>query len=307
MTHAQAMRTEPMTETDTETLLSTLRRDGFVTLENWITGDALTALKAEVEALESAPPAWARVPDKDHGFILHFAPMTARQHDRSGAVSHIAEAFNDPAFRNLCDGYLGGGWVFDRIILERDFPRPEAIAPWHVDHFPFAERCLKFFIYLSDTNADTGAFSYVPGWHNLVRALSGELPDFRARQDALHWYEQIVDAARTRSDRLKAQGRDEEADGIDRTLEGVRGHIHSADASDDRYSIAARAGSVIVFDPAGLHRGGVVRQGGRLIVRSHCLEAKMARVLSSRNEMVVFANRNVARLVDGLRGRPAFV
>ena len=185
-----------MSATDNETSerLETLKRDGIVVLPQWIAGDALTALRAEVESLESDPPAWARTPARaqaSFGTMVHFSPLAARRREDTGRIARIGDAFNSPSLRALCSAYLGRDWAFDCILLGRDHQRDVAITPWHVDHFPFAERCLKLFIYLDDVNAETGAFSYVPGWHDLVYDLSLELPDFKARQQSFHVYEEL--------------------------------------------------------------------------------------------------------------------
>jgi hypothetical protein len=289
--------------------LETLRRDGILMLPGWFAGERLAALRAEVESLESDPPRWARTPARasaSYGTMVHFSPLAARRSHDTGRVTEIARAFNGPNFRGLCDAYLGRDWAFDRILLGRDHARDAAITPWHVDHFPFAERCLKFFIYLNDTDASTGAFSYVPGWHELVYSLSLELPDFRARQQSFHVFDEILAVADAKVKSLRAAGREAEATPIVEKLAEVRSRIAEASPQDAPFSVEAPAGSVIVFDPAGLHRGGVVRAGERLVVRAHCLQGKLARAVSSRNEFSVFAYRGYARLIDRVRHEQTF-
>lgn len=284
-----------------------LREDGMFVLRSWLAPESLQALRAEVESLEADPPYWARTPDKDDRNVVHFSPLTAHRLSGSGRISEIARVFNAPAFRHLCDRYIDRRWNFDRIIIERNFPRPNSIAPWHVDHFPYDGRCLKFFIYLNDTDAAGGALSYVPGSHMLVHELAAQLDTFDERQRGLHMYEQVAEAATAQAARCKAEGQHDRAARIEGLLARMASHIATADRSDDHYAIEAPAGSVIVFDPAGLHRGGVISRGERLIVRSHCLESKLARTFSSRNDFVVSAHRSVARATARMRGDRAFV
>jgi hypothetical protein len=53
----------------------------------------------------------------------------------------------------------------------------------------------------------------------------------------------------------------------------------------------APAGSVVVFDAIGIHRGGVVRERERLIARSHCRGFQAAKVLSSPRALITTAER----------------
>jgi len=288
-------------------VLRRLESDGIVLLEDWLDHESVQRLRADVESLEQAPPRWARVPEKAHGSILNFAPLAVHRLGDGARIAAIETVFNAPFFRAICDGYLNRTWAFDRIVQERDTAREEALTPWHVDYFPNHGKCLKFFVYLSDTTEQNGAFHYVPGWHGLVREMAGELPDFRTRRRDLHVWDQLSEAVKDRASRLRSAGHEEAAEQLEEKLARASAHIVSTDRSDDHYAVTARAGTVVVFDPAGLHRGVVVRSGERLVVRSHCLEFPLGRALSSRNDMTIYLRRGMVWFGDRLSGEPSFV
>ena len=64
------------------------------------------------------------------------------------------------------------------------------------------------------------------------------------------------------------------SDGEKKWFADVGGHIDGDFASDDHFSVAAKKGSILLFDTKGIHRGGVVRRDERLLVRDHCFEPK---------------------------------
>jgi len=109
-------------------------------------------------------------------------------------------------------------------------------TPITADHFD-ATHALKFLIYLQDTNEENGAFSYIPGSHK---------ENNRIRKDFLRFGNRLVDLPNIAGD--------------DQELKFT--------------SIDAPAGSLIIFDTDGFHRGGIPKVGKeRRIIRSRCIFA----------------------------------
>jgi hypothetical protein len=95
------------------------------------------------------------------------------------------------------------------------------------------QQALKFFMYLVDTNEENGAFEYCPGTQ--------------------------------REGRLRANYH---------VLRGGRQRDIPNDIPDEEIrnpvTVAGKAGDLIIFDPDGFHRGGVVQEGNeRKIIRGH--------------------------------------
>lgn len=290
-----------------EALLETIERDGYVVLAEWLPATDVAAAREEFERLQLTRPSWCRIEEAEGRTFLHFSPLAKRLSGSASEMAVIDGVFNHPLFRTLCDRYLGAGWFCDRILFEHNLPDTEPIQPWHVDHFPVDERCLKFFVYLTDVTPATGSFCYVPGWHRLLWRFNTEIESYRQRQADLHMFDQIIARAESWIGELRTAGKAAEAEKVERLLQDTTAHIHGRYDSDDHFAISAKAGSVIIFDPAGLHRGGVVSRGERLVVRSHCLQQKAARAFLSRGEFLTSARRTFTRTVDRVTGKQTLV
>lgn len=267
-----------------------LDQAGIVVLDNVLTPDELAALREEVLAIAAAPPRWLKSHTTPNGFFFSFSPVSVRKLHGDASIRNIAMIFGRKAFARLCRAPLGALWYVDRIVIDRKLPAPEPITEWHADQFERQGRCIKFMLYLTDVDADNGAFSFVPGSHRLMRALAREhenvvrelhmIEDIRASAEAL--------MARDPSTRAHIHG----------LLAEMEDHIASAGNSDDHYSVAAPAGSVVVFDANGIHRGGVVRGRERLIARSHCREFALSDAFKSPRSIITAGERYLLRLTS---------
>jgi hypothetical protein len=198
-------------------------------------------------------------------------------------IAGLSAVFGQPVFARLSRSELGPLSFIERVIIDHKLPSDEPITDWHADQFDEHGRCIKFMLYLNDIGAENGAFSYVPGSHLLTRALSSVLDETVCE---LHLVEDI------RSKASKFMAEDPAArSNIKRLLDDMEQHIASAKVSDDHYTVSASAGSVVVFDANGVHRGGVVRERERLIARCHWRPFQAAKTLSSPQSIISAAER----------------
>jgi len=79
------------------------------------------------------------------------------------------------------------------------------------------------------------------------------------------------------------------------SLKDISAHIRGDFESDNIYSLSAPRGSIVVFDPKGVHRGGCVNEGERFLIRVHCYEAaplswksKVKRLILGRGNSIPF-------------------
>jgi hypothetical protein len=272
-------------------VLSAVATDGICILENALSPQDTAALKDEIYRLAERPPAWLKDHGGRDGFTFSFSPVVATRQGGNDRLAELIKAFDAPLLEKVCRTLLGPMWYFDRIILELKPPSAEPITDWHADQFPNKGRCIKCMIYLGDTDADGGAFSYVPGSHHLMRAiLDNHVGDHRG----LRYIETIRSMARD-----LIASKPEIADELSGLLSDMELHIESALQSDDHYSVAAPAGSAIFFDAMGVHRGGVPRRRERLIVRSHGRNFQFSTVFNSRSEVTLMAQRMFLRATQG--------
>jgi ectoine hydroxylase-related dioxygenase (phytanoyl-CoA dioxygenase family) len=260
-----------------------LAEDGICILENALSKQETAALKEELYTLAAKTPAWVRNHPAAEGFTLSMSPLVAARQRGNKQIAQIINAFGHPLLAKLCRQLLGPLWYFDRIIVELKPPSQEPITDWHADQFAGRGRCIKCMIYTGDTNADSGAFSFVPGSHHLMQTIQKhnrhDVADLRYIETIRKLAEDVIKADPTSGTMVRAQ------------LDEMQRHIDSALKSDDHYSVSGPAGSAVLFDATGIHRGGVPRARERLIVRSHSRNFQLNQVLASRNNFVSTAQR----------------
>lgn len=286
---------------DSGEVVRAVQRDGICVLQHVLSDREIRDLRREVMALASITEDWLVHNQSSTGFFFSFSPLVARKLHYDDRISHISSVFARPAFKNICRRYLGTGWFIERIVLDRKDVGPEPLTGWHADQFERCGKCVKFMLYLNDTDSGNGAFSYVPRSHRLISYLVERIHNDGLDNRAAHTYEEILALAR---ERLVVDGA--WPGEIRAIIEEVATHICSSELSDDHYSIAAPAGSVVVFDANGIHRGGAVAQRERFIIRSHCRDFHVANVLSSKVALGTFLERLYFRMTAPA-GRPRLV
>lgn len=143
----------------------------------------------------------------------------------------FARTFDDDMMKLLTDQYLGKpNLVNNDIYITHDKPNPEPINPLHFDKI----LSLKFFLYLLDTTEESGAFQFIPRSHLIGRELANE--------------------------HLRYGGR----------METIGNRTTEQNMIDQAMPIEGPAGTMIIFDTDGYHRGGVVQPGReRMVMRGH--------------------------------------
>jgi len=265
-------------------ILSAVSSDGVCVLENALPKGDMLALRDEIFALSALREGWLNHHREKDGFLFSYSPLVARKLGEDKKTVQLSAAFGAPHFVQIAQQYLGRMWYVDRIILDLSIARPEPITAWHADQFKNNERCLKFMIYLGDTTAKNGAFSYVPGSHRLMHHLSGR---YSRDNRELHTIDDIRERAHGLGDSTTLD-----------LLHGMEAHIRSAELSDDYYSVEAPAGTCVIFDANGVHRGGVISEGERLLTRSHCKVLDYRAALTSFKDAANLAERFWLRCIS---------
>ena len=98
-----------------------------------------------------------------------------------------------------------------------------------------------------------------------------------------------------------------EATQITNHLQSIAKHVNSDLDSDDYYTVSAKKGSLIIFDPVGFHRGGRITNGERYIIRAHYLPFSLKRAISSKNELSIFIKRNMIKFKSKLKGKSIYI
>ena len=278
-------------------LINTLRQDGILIFPNFCNKKECNFLKKEFHKMESKKVPWAKYTKDKFGSVVHYAPINHYLDKQKDFCKNLTDVFQEEIIKFLIESYLNRTAYFDRVVLTRNKVKEDSstIVPWHIDHFETEGKCLKFFLYLTDTDTHNGAFSYIPKFHMFQHELNKKYKDFATRQKNLFTYSQIKDHLIDYASILFENGEMEKYKSISSSLELMKSQIKNKydEENNNYFSVPAEAGTLIVFDPANLHRGGIVKEGERYVVRSHFLEVPLKRLLTSKNDLYRFGKRKI--------------
>lgn len=249
-------------------VVSEVEKTGYAVLPQFFSPDHVDAIQRETENLFLNSYSWTKK-FQDEGEVIGFSPIPIAKKPEQSLVQNILKAVNDDFFVSAAKKYLPRGAYPDRVLMCRNTVSEKPISEWHVDQQGQGRLSIKFMLYLTDTDKNRGAFSYVPSSHRSVRKIMKEAKLFNRPNTELHDFEQL--------NAILDRVQDEE---VQETFGKMRSHIQGNWSSDDAYSIEGPKGTVIFFDTKGLHRGGVVRQGERIILRTHYFEPEKTRIIS---------------------------
>lgn len=203
-----------------------LKKDGVLVIENYLSEKILAMLNKEFDQiLNSDSSTFCERKEYSMG-----RAAIIRKNKLNGNYDKTYQVFSDQFMKDVSNLYLAKkNNLNDEIFVVEDVVGSKHIA--NDLHFDVLHT-LKFFIYLTDTNSENGAFQCVPGSLNetqKIRAKQGKNVSFKNRD-------------------------------ITRSLPYSEDQIISVDA---------QAGSLIIFDTDTVHRAGQVTNGTRRVMRGH--------------------------------------
>lgn len=204
--------------------INLLRKEGIFIVENYIQGTALQKLHQEVLFLCEQKGGYYELGRNYRGGDL-------ASHKADSLI--LFDTFNQEWMKNLNSSYRNQVFC-DNIFATYDFKPPSdgsAKNSWlHYDK----HRCLKFFIYLTDIDKDSGAFYCSPYSIKKTQTLRKTIKDYAKERRLEETFPELVKKY---------------------PPEAVEG----------------KAGTLIVFDTDCFHKGGKCQKGkSRLVVRGHC-------------------------------------
>lgn len=214
--------------TDTEHIANELKEKGVLLLPKFLSEEKTRHLLEEFEVILNAEENsfLKKLPmEGGRGASIHRAKIDDQM------LPHTSSCFSDDFMNKVAAHYYGEKTydLNDTIYVANDMIGTKHIAQdLHFDVVP----TLKFFIYLTDTTAENGAFSCIPGSQKItmdIRKKYGRKISYRNRQ-------------LTRDIPLT------EAEAI---------------------PVEAAGGSLIIFTTEAFHKAGIVSKGDRKIMRGH--------------------------------------
>ena len=214
----------------TDEFIQVLRRWGLVVIPDYVDVQFIKQLEQELDEILSSQNDCVTVLETT---ALDELRCVTRSKINHGEFSATARFFSDQFMRTVLDGYLGSRSLMnDRIYVEkRQIGGFDDNKKLHYDH----KQQFKFFLYLTDTNKENGAFRAVPGSHKFTQEQ--ERDNRRKR----------IQPSRERPFEFAARW-----------------------DTDEILSIEGGKGTLIIFDTDILHSCGEVQKGERKVMRGHC-------------------------------------
>jgi hypothetical protein len=215
---------------DNKQVVEKLHKDGIIILQDYYDKDKVSILKSEVDRLFNENKEYIWSDAEDSDHRLH----------GSQRKSDVIKEFNqDPYFQQLADQFLGYASFPFSTLSARLFSSINNLGSgggWHRDT-PYESKQFKSIVYLTDVGPENGPFQYVNGTQN---------------QSSLYrniWLHNIKHGQHRFSD-----------DEVKKILE------------DKYYTLntyTAKAGTVILVNTFGLHRGMPIQKDNRYALTNY--------------------------------------
>lgn len=246
---------------DPDVIVETLRREGVVKLDAYLKPPLLDSVRCELEAAREARGD-ASDPPLQRGPTIY--PTSLFAHRRLKEISSIARVMDSPVIDAIRRRLIGRSAYVTDIVGIESLPEHRIITQWHVDG---TQSCIaspgdariKFFFYLNDVASRNGAFCYVRGSHKILDTL----------HRAMHTGAIPPESLRDLSDIRAYFARTEPT--LPPEQQRLADEMFAAIATDTSpcgpYSQEGPAGTLVIFDERGMHRGGDIAEGRRSILR----------------------------------------
>ena len=278
---------EDMPIIDAEQVVALLKRDGVVKLDGFLSPDSLVGVRRELDAVRDAMQDTADPPSQRGPSVY---PTSLLVHGRLGEIAEISRVLSAPLLKIIRQKIIGRSAYVTDVVGIDSVPEHKLVTQWHVDgglsciSKPGDAR-IKLFIYLNDVTSKNGAFSYVPGSHKILDILHRAMHDRAIPPLAIRDLSSLRDYCASNAPGLLE---DQQA-----LADRMFGSIDSDTAACGPYSLEGPAGTLIIFDERGMHRGGDISEGYRSILRISLKQE----TFGNPSELLRTVARKLARLV----------
>jgi ectoine hydroxylase-related dioxygenase (phytanoyl-CoA dioxygenase family) len=211
----------------TNEIITDLKKDGISIIDSFASNKQLELLNQEFDEFLSKEHKGAKHTEYSKG---RCARVNTNEYNKDDFPS-TQSFFSNKEFKIIAKKYLGNKVNLNsEIFVVEDIVGSKHIAnDLHYD----VENTLKFFLYLTDTTKENGAFSCVPGSHLNTKK-----------------YREVY------KDKISYENRH-----LTRELDSKK--------AKEKISIEGKAGTLIIFDTDVWHQAGSVSNGTRRVMRGH--------------------------------------
>lgn len=271
-----------------ESDLKVLQRDGIVKIDRFFPTEMIQKIgRATIRLRDSAvshvSPAKKVIFATPLNTLKRFASIPA---ERRADLRYLSDVAVQCEFKRFAGLYIGGTVRLAQLASIESPVSDQPITAWHTDgDTPTKEKndpanksgmkfysSLKFYIYLNDIDSSNGVFAYLPKSHRLVRAIrecieEGTIAFCKTRAAAD--LRDVCMNPQTMKALLSKIPQHEIEEFISATDVLVRGL-----ADTYAYDLSGPAGTLLVFDDCGFHRGGTPRASNRSILRYNYVSSR---------------------------------
>lgn len=253
-----------------KTILSELETNGIFVSPGFFDATTVASLVSEgMRLVDGDPVPFARQVRNGDDCRVATAPCNLDVHNAWNEFSAATGALKRSGVEVVANEFLGRGFGCAHLIYDYSTESDgEELFPLHFDDFD-GKRCLKAFIYLTDCNQENGTFRYVPGTHVFGHAHI----DAVRKENTGRTYDDPSLASLLTSEEKHFSKITASNVGAEQALERLHSIVKSPKTSYD-YCVSGPAGTLVIFDPAGVHGGGELTKGDRLIFRCHYVDPK---------------------------------
>lgn len=141
-------------------------RDGFVVVRQFLSGESLVRLQAELERyIREVVPG---LPDGDAFYEDRARPETLKQLNRLQGDASLAEYLRHPSWNELARSLLGEACQAEGMEWFNKPPGTNHATPPHQDNFYFClapPQVLTMWLALDEVDEENGCLRYIPGSH----------------------------------------------------------------------------------------------------------------------------------------------
>jgi hypothetical protein len=172
----QYLKTIPLSDVEKK-YLETLRKDGICVIEDYWSqekcGLMKDCLESEIEAANT------KNVNFEDGVYIRFNKGKNQKDDGVVRIYHVEKKFtelssfrHDPMILKVASAYFGTPMFSNFIAFQHNFLSENGTREYHVDWW---ENEFKAFLYLEDVNMDNGPFSYIIGSNKAYKTRKDKL------------------------------------------------------------------------------------------------------------------------------------
>ena len=260
-----------------ESDLDALRRNGILKKDGFFSADVIRQIADTTIRLRET----AQLHEKPSRKWLLTSPFHALirslRHQTRNDLKYLSDVALQCGFRRFSSLYFGEPVRLSHIMSIESPVSDEPITCWHTDAntvppklpLPPNRFTLKCFVYLNDIDSNNGAFAYLPKSHRLVVAIRECIYN---RTLPFHETSEVeeIRAACSSPQVLSVVLKMISQQDIDDFLSTTEALISETEATHE-HDLTGRAGTLLIFDDRGLHRGGIPKSSNRSILRYNYL------------------------------------